>query len=78
VLVVTGRQIGSVSLVGLSTVPHSFNTGQRINQLSFSVQNGGLQITAPASGNLCPPGYSMLFILNSSGTSSVSKIIKIN
>jgi hypothetical protein len=71
-------QIGAVNLIGVSAVTHSLNSGQRINRLGFSVVSGGLQVTAPANSNLCPPGYYLLFILNTSGTPSVAKIIKVN
>jgi galactose oxidase len=58
-------------------VTHSFNQNQRFNRLSFSQEAGGLNVTAPANGNLSPPGHYMLFILNGSGVPSVAKIIKI-
>jgi galactose oxidase len=34
-------------------------------------------VTAPANGNLCPPGHYMLFILNGSGVPSVAKMIRV-
>jgi hypothetical protein len=71
-------EIGTVTLVGLSSVTHSFNAGQRINLLSFEVQGGSLQATAPASAGTCPPGHYMLFILNQQGVPSVAKIVQIS
>jgi galactose oxidase len=70
--------IGAVTLVRLSSVTHSFNAGQRINFLSFEVQGGSLQATAPASAGACPPGHYMLFILNQQGVPSVAKIVQIS
>ena len=64
--------------VRLSSVTHAFNMEQRINHLSFSAVSDGLNIVAPSNVNLCPPGYYMLFILNSSGVPSVAKFVRID
>ena len=69
--------ITKVSLISLSTATHSFNMGQRINFLNFSQTGGGLRITMPPNPNVCPPGYYMLFILNSNGVPSVARMIQI-
>ncbi len=69
---------GGVTVVRLSSVTHSFNVGQRINFLSFKVQGGSLQATAPAGPGACPPGHYMLFILNQQGVPSVAKIVQIS
>ena len=39
--------------------------------------SGGVQVTAPASRNAAPPGHYMLFILNTAGTPSVAKIVRL-
>ncbi|HEY9286013.1 MAG TPA: galactose oxidase-like domain-containing protein [Pyrinomonadaceae bacterium] len=69
--------VAKVTLVRLSSVTHSFNQNQRFNRLNFTLGAGGLNVTAPADGNVCPPGHYMLFILNGNGVPSVAKIIKI-
>lgn len=69
--------ISRVSMIGLSSVTHSFDENQRFLWLSFSATAKGLIVTAPADGNLAPPGYYLLFILNSDGVPSVGRIIKI-
>jgi hypothetical protein len=71
-------QIAKVSLVRLSTVTHSFNTGQRYLSLNFQQVAGGLTVTAPANGNLAPPGYYMLFILNANGVPSIAPLIQVH
>ena len=48
--------ITKVHLIRLSSVTHAFNQDQRINRLQFSQGTGGLNVTAPASGNVSPPG----------------------
>ena len=52
--------------------------GQRISRPSFSQATGGLNVTAPSNPNTAPPGYYMLFILNSNGVPSVAKIVQIS
>jgi hypothetical protein len=69
--------ITKVNLVSLSSVTHTFNENQRLNRLSFSQTTGGLNVTAPANANLCPPGYYMLFLINSNGVPSVAKFIQV-
>ena len=72
------EQIAKISLIGLSSVTHSFNTGQRLSFLAFQVVGGTLTATAPPNANACPPGHYMLFIVNLQGVPSVAKIIQIS
>jgi hypothetical protein len=58
-------------------VTHTFNMSQLIYPLNFSTNATTLTATAPASGNLAPPGPYMLFLLNTSGTPSVAKIVMV-
>lgn len=69
--------IAKVTLVRLSAVTHSFNTGQRFNSLGSQPAAGGLDVTAPASANVCPPGYYMMFLISHAGVPSVAKIIQV-
>jgi chitodextrinase len=69
--------IGSVVLMKLGTVTHSFNTNQRIVQLPFSAGAGTLSVQTPANSNLAPPGHYMLFILNTNGVPSVASIVQL-
>ena len=41
--------------------------------LDFAVTDGGLNIELPANGNDAPPGYYMLFLVNSAGVPSVAE-----
>jgi hypothetical protein len=70
--------ISKVTLIALSSVTHGFNMGQRISRPSFWQATGGLNVTAPSNPNITPPGYYMLFILNSNGVPSVANIVQIN
>lgn len=70
--------IRKVSMVALGTVTHTFNSGQRINFLTYSQAVGGIVVTLPSDANLMPPGYYMLFLLNGTGVPSVAKIIRVD
>jgi len=76
-LIGTSDSIAKVSWIRLSAVTHSYNQEQRFMPLSFTSGTGGINVTFPASANISPPGYYMLFLLNSAGVPSVAKIINI-
>jgi hypothetical protein len=69
--------ISSVSLIRLGATTHGFDEDQRFMKLSFAPLGGSLSVQAPANANLAPPGYYMLFLVNSNGVPSVSKILKL-
>lgn len=68
--------IAWVVLVRNGTVTHAFGMDQREVVLSFTAGEGFLTVTAPPNGNIAPPGYYMLFLLNSSGVPSVAPFIQ--
>ena len=70
--------IADVTWIRLGSVTHSFNQNQRFNRLGFSPTTGGLNVTAPQSPNVVPPGHYMLFILNSTGVPSIAKIVRVD
>ena len=65
-----------VVLVRNGTVTHSFGMDQREVEMSFTAGSGALTVTAPPNGNIAPPGYYMLFILNNSGVPSVATFVQ--
>jgi hypothetical protein len=65
-----------ISLLRLGAVTHAFNFDQRFLQLTAREVSGGLSVDAPADANLAPPGYYMLFLVNSTGVPSVAKIVQ--
>jgi hypothetical protein len=69
--------ISSVVLVRNGAVTHAFNMDQRLVGMSFSAGTGSLTVTAPPNGNIAPPGYYMLFLLNSSGVPSVASFVQL-
>jgi galactose oxidase-like protein/uncharacterized protein DUF1573/Kelch motif protein len=89
----TGVGYGSTFTVGTSntagitqvtwlrpgSVTHAFNQDQRFNNLIFSVTSSTqLRVTAPANPNLAPPGYYMMFLINSAGVPSVARFIHLD
>jgi hypothetical protein len=68
--------IKSVVLVRAGAVTHAFDMEQRLVGMTFTAEKGGvLRVNSPANGNLAPPGYYMLFILNSQGVPSVARFV---
>src|SRR5229473_2662281 len=70
--------ISQVVLVRLGSSTHAFNMDQRLVGMSFTAGSGTLTVTAPPTANIAPPGYYMLFILNSAGVPSVASLILLN
>jgi hypothetical protein len=71
-------QIQSVVLVRPGSQTHAFDMDQRLVDLSFTAASGTLSVTAPPQGNVAPPGYYMLFILNSAGVPSVARFVRLS
>lgn len=69
--------ITSVTLIALGSVTHSIDMNQFYTELPFTTGNGQLSISAPQNGDQVPPGYYMLFIVDSTDVPSVARIIKI-
>jgi hypothetical protein len=78
----TGATPGAVVLVGLGSQTHSFDSDQRYVQLpisSITTSNGTSTVVAgsPANSHIAPPGYYMLFVLDTHRVPSVAKIVHI-
>ncbi|HKE86107.1 MAG TPA: galactose oxidase-like domain-containing protein [Vicinamibacterales bacterium] len=71
-------QIGSAVLVRPGSQTHAFDMDQRLIELSFTSAAGVITATAPPHGNVAPPGYYMLFILNSAGVPSVARMVRLS
>ena len=69
--------IASAVLVRNGSVTHAFGMDQRMVGMSFTAGSGSLTVTAPPNGNIAPPGYYMLFLLNTAGVPSVSTFVQI-
>jgi PKD repeat protein len=69
--------ITSVVLMRPGAPTHAFDMDQRLVGLSYTAGAGVLTVTSPPNGNIAPPGYYMLFILNSGGVPSVAQFVQL-
>lgn len=69
--------VRKVTLIRITSVTHAFNPNQRLNGLGFTPTAGGLEIVAPAGGNVAPPGHYLLFLVNGNGVPSVGSIVQL-
>jgi hypothetical protein len=70
--------IASVVLMRNGSSTHAFDMDQRYVGLSFTAGSGVLTVTGPPNGNIAPPGYYMLFILDSAGVPSVAAMVQVS
>jgi hypothetical protein len=70
--------ITSVVLVRAGAQTHAFDMDQRLVGLSYTAGAGVLNATAPPNGNIAPPGYYLLFVLNSAGVPSVASFVQLS
>jgi hypothetical protein len=71
-------EIGSVVLVRPGAATHAFDMEQRLVGANYTTGNGVLNVTAPPNGNIAPPGYYMLFVLNTAGVPSVARFVRLS
>src|SRR5438094_408372 len=70
--------ITSVVLMRPGAPTHAFDMDQRLLKVSYTVGSGVLNVTAPPNGNIAPPGYYMLFVLNSAGVPSLASFVRLS
>ncbi len=69
----------SVVLMALPCVTHSNNMCQRYVPLGTIASPGGtFEVPAPAGGRVAPPGFYMLFVVDSNGVPSVSRMVRVS
>jgi len=69
--------IASISLIRLGAATHQFNQDARFLSLSFQSTGTTLTVQAPSTSKLAPPGYYMLFLVNSNGVPSIASFVKV-
>lgn len=68
----------TVALICMSSVTHSVNMGQRYVRLAELASGGGTAaVPAPASPNLAPPGFYMLFVSDENDVPSLSQVVRV-
>ena len=70
-------RISSAVLVAPAAVTHAFDENARRVPLGFSATTGALTVQAPGSANLAPPGWYMLFLVDSNGVPSVASWVRV-
>ena len=70
--------ISSVVLVRPGSPTHAFDMDQRLVGINFTAGSGVLNATAPPNGNIAPPGYYMVFVINSAGVPSVAQFVQLS
>jgi PKD repeat protein len=77
--------IGSAVLMRPGSVTHAFDMDQRMVGLCGAAPqppcgpgSGTLSVTTPPNGNIAPPGYYMLFLLDSAGVPSKAQFIQLS
>ena len=72
------NDIDSVVLLAPISVTHHTDAGQRYIKLPIASRTAtSVTATAPAHGNIAPPGFYMLFIVNAAGVPSEARFVRI-
>lgn len=69
--------ITKVTLIRIGSVTHAFNQNQRLSVLGFTPGSGTLDVVAPATANVAPPGHYLLFVVNGNGVPSVGNVVRL-
>jgi hypothetical protein len=69
--------ITKVTLIRITSVTHAFNQNQRLSALGFTPGSSTLDIVAPATATVAPPGHYLLFIINSNGVPSIGNVVQL-
>jgi hypothetical protein len=73
----SGQGVQRVVMVKTGAVTHDFNMEQRFLELPYQRDLDILTVQAPARSSDAPPGFYLLFVLNSAGTPSVGRIVTV-
>jgi hypothetical protein len=69
--------ISGVTVIKAGAMTHEVDSDQRSIPLTFTAGSGTITAQSPANANVAPPGYYMLFIVNSNGVPSVARWLRI-
>jgi hypothetical protein len=70
--------IARVVLVRPAATTHAFDMEQRLVGLTFTRGAGALTAIAPPGATFAPPGYYMLFLINSRGVPSIARFVQLS
>ena len=76
----TSANIDKAVLMAPGATTHGFDTNQRYVDLKVldTIDGQGVDVAAPPSSRVAPPGYYMLFLINKAGVPSVANWVKID
>ncbi len=75
---VADPNIGSVALLRPAAITHHTDAGARYIRLAITGRGGGQIVArAPASTNVAPPGWYLLFVVSNRGVPSVGRFIQV-
>ncbi|MFA5908367.1 MAG: LamG-like jellyroll fold domain-containing protein [Vicinamibacterales bacterium] len=69
--------VAAVTMIRIGAMTHSFNSDQRFLDLPFTPGEGGLTVDGPVNVHTAPPGYYLLFLLNSNGVPSIGSFVRV-
>ncbi len=69
--------VAKASLIRMSSVTHSADMEQRFLPLTFSTNARGLSVAMPANANAAPPGWYLLFVIDTNGVPSIAAKVQI-
>ena len=73
-----GNPVARVVMIKNGSSSHSFNMGQRFVELPFALNGTRLSVQSPARAADAPPGFYMLFALDSAGVPSEARMVRVN
>ena len=76
----TSPNIDKAVLMAPGATTHGFDTNQRYVDLKVldTIDGQGVDVAAPPSSHVAPPGYYMLFLINKAGVPSVANWVRID
>jgi hypothetical protein len=72
-----GRAVDRAVLVAPGATTHAVDGNQRVVPLGTTSGGGTLHAESPASRDIAPPGFYMLFVLDATGTPSVARWVRL-
>jgi hypothetical protein len=74
----TAGDVSQISLVRPSATTHASNSEQRLIDVPFTVTGAdSVELQLPASPNLAPPGWYMVFAVNAAGVPSIGRWLRL-
>jgi hypothetical protein len=72
------RGISKAVLIAPGAVTHGNDMHQRFIKLPVAVKGGAVTATVPASAALAPPGYYLLFVVDTLGVPSIGQFVQVS